>query len=131
MSKSRMPMYLGLAVAGAGGYYLYSAGGDPKRATRKFENDASRAGSKIRGEAGKAVGTGEKVGAHIDEAAEKAKRADERAAEYAKEGVQKIEKVGHETAVDVNAKIDAFDKEVEQKAAEAKKGVSSWFGGKK
>jgi hypothetical protein len=32
MSKSRMPVYLGLAAAGAGGYYLYSAGGDPKKA---------------------------------------------------------------------------------------------------
>lgn len=36
--KSRMPLWLGLAALGAGGYYLYSAGGDPKRATRKFES---------------------------------------------------------------------------------------------
>lgn len=32
MSKSNAPMYLGLAAAGAGGYYLYKAGGDPKAA---------------------------------------------------------------------------------------------------
>jgi hypothetical protein len=27
----------GLAIAGAAGYYLYSAGGDPKVAEKKFE----------------------------------------------------------------------------------------------
>jgi hypothetical protein len=31
-AKSRVPLYLGLAAAGAGGYYLYMAGGDPKQA---------------------------------------------------------------------------------------------------
>ncbi|EEH17341.2 hypothetical protein PABG_07502 [Paracoccidioides brasiliensis Pb03] len=129
MSKSRLPMYLGLAAAGAGGYYLYSAGGDPKRATRKFEDDASRAGSKIRSESNKALGA-EQLGKDIDEAAKKAQRADERAAHLAKEGVDRFEKARHEAARDVNAKIDAFDKTVEQKATEAKSGVSSWFGKK-
>lgn len=28
MSKSRLPLYLGLTAAGAGGYYLYKSGGD-------------------------------------------------------------------------------------------------------
>jgi hypothetical protein len=28
----------GVAVAGAAGYYLYSAGGDPKVAEKKFES---------------------------------------------------------------------------------------------
>ena len=37
MSKSRLPLYLGLGVAGVGGYYLYSAGGDPKVAQKKAE----------------------------------------------------------------------------------------------
>jgi hypothetical protein len=32
MSKSRVPLYLGLTAAGAGGYYLYKSGGDPKKA---------------------------------------------------------------------------------------------------
>lgn len=32
MSKSRMPLYLGLGVAGAGGYYLYRSGGDASKA---------------------------------------------------------------------------------------------------
>lgn len=37
MSKSKAPMYLGLAAAGAGGYYLYKAGGDPKAATQDIK----------------------------------------------------------------------------------------------
>ncbi|PGH02934.1 hypothetical protein GX51_04390 [Blastomyces parvus] len=162
MSKSRMPIYLGLAAAGAGGYYLYRAGGDPKRATRQFENDASRAKSKLRDEGNKALGHGsaEQIGARIDEAispkgphvdklflftvlrsfamfaklianATVDPKQDEKAAKFAKEEAEKLDKTRHNVAKDVHAKIDSFDKTVEQKAAEAKSGVSSWFGGKK
>ncbi|KAL2381517.1 hypothetical protein RJZ90_003871 [Blastomyces dermatitidis] len=168
MSKSRLPMYLGLAAAGAGGYYLYRAGGDPKRATRQLENDASRAGSKIRDESSKALGHGsaEQIGARIDEALsalsspkshEKGHtsttypyllpcfslfaklitnvtigpKQDEKATTFAKEEAERLGKARQDVAKDVNAKIDSFDKTVEQKAAEAKSGVSSWFGGKK
>ena len=35
--RSRLPLVLGLTVAGAGGYYLYAAGGDPKVAEKKIE----------------------------------------------------------------------------------------------
>lgn len=38
MSKSRMPLVLGLGAAGGIGYYLYSAGGSPKAAENKFES---------------------------------------------------------------------------------------------
>lgn len=37
MSKSRMPLYLGLTAAGAGGYYLYRAGGDVKGAKKEMK----------------------------------------------------------------------------------------------
>lgn len=37
MSKSRMPLYLGFAAAGAGGYYLYNAGGDPEAAKNQIK----------------------------------------------------------------------------------------------
>ena len=37
MSKSRMPALLGLTAAGGIGYYLYSAGGDPKVAKKQAE----------------------------------------------------------------------------------------------
>lgn len=38
MSKSRLPLVLGLGAAGGVGYYLYSAGGNPKAAENKFES---------------------------------------------------------------------------------------------
>lgn len=38
MSKSRMPLVLGLGAAGGVGYYLYNAGGNAKAAENKFES---------------------------------------------------------------------------------------------
>lgn len=38
MSRSRMPLVLGLGAAGGIGYYLYSAGGNAKAAEAKFES---------------------------------------------------------------------------------------------
>lgn len=38
MSKSRMPLYLALAGAGAGGYYLYRAGGDVDTAKKAMKS---------------------------------------------------------------------------------------------
>lgn len=35
--KSRLPVYAGVAAVSAVGYYLYSAGGSPKVAEKKFE----------------------------------------------------------------------------------------------
>lgn len=35
MSRSRLPLYLGLTAAGAGGYYLYKSGGDVDAATAR------------------------------------------------------------------------------------------------
>ena len=40
MSKRALTV-LGLAVAGGAGYYLYTAGGDPKVAQKQFEGDLS------------------------------------------------------------------------------------------
>lgn len=37
MSKNRTGLYLGLAAAGAGGYYLYRAGGDVKGAKHEMK----------------------------------------------------------------------------------------------
>jgi len=36
--KSRLPLYLGVTVAGGVGYYLYNAGGNPKVAEKQFES---------------------------------------------------------------------------------------------
>ncbi|PGH21570.1 hypothetical protein AJ80_03130 [Polytolypa hystricis UAMH7299] len=135
-AKSRMPMWLGIGAAAAGGgYYLYSAGGDPKKATRKLEDDASRARSKLRGEKQSAEEMGERAGAKVDEAvdnaADRAKGVENRSSQLTKEGVEKFDEARHSTAQDIKQKIEEADKTVEQKAAEAKSGVSSWFGGKK
>lgn len=37
MSKSRLPLFLGVAGVSGVGYYLYSAGGDTKVAQKKAE----------------------------------------------------------------------------------------------
>lgn len=37
MSKNRTGLYLGLAAASAGGYYLYRAGGDAKGAKHEMK----------------------------------------------------------------------------------------------
>ena len=36
--RSKAPLYITLAAAGGVGYYLYSAGGNPKVAEKKFES---------------------------------------------------------------------------------------------
>ena len=36
--RSKAPLYITLAAAGGVGYYLYSAGGNPKLAEKKFES---------------------------------------------------------------------------------------------
>jgi hypothetical protein len=38
MSRSRVPLVLGLGAAGGIGYYLFSAGGNVKAAENKFES---------------------------------------------------------------------------------------------
>ncbi|EEP82009.1 predicted protein [Uncinocarpus reesii 1704] len=136
-AKSRMPMWIGLGIAGAGGYYLYSAGGDPKKATQKFEDDASRAKHKIRGDYDKdAQQAGAKAGARVDEgidqARDTAKRLDQRATDFAKDKANDFERARQDTAKEFHQKVDNLERDVERKAEDAKSGISSWFGsGKK
>ena len=42
MSKSRAPLYIGLGLAAGVGYYLYTAGGDPKVAEKQLEGGPRR-----------------------------------------------------------------------------------------
>lgn len=42
MSKPRTGLYLGLAAAGAGGYYLYRAGGDAVGAKEEMKGGFSQ-----------------------------------------------------------------------------------------
>ncbi|OXV10626.1 hypothetical protein Egran_01612 [Elaphomyces granulatus] len=136
-TKSRVPLYLGLAAAGAGGYYLYMAGGDPKLAKGQAKVDAEKAKSRLpSGE--QAEQSGEKVGEQaadfeevVQVAREKTKIDDDNIKQYAKEGIEKIDQVRHDTARSMGTTIDKLDRKVEEKASEAKKGISSWFGGGK
>ncbi|RHZ67564.1 uncharacterized protein CDV56_109641 [Aspergillus thermomutatus] len=143
MSKSRTPMYLGLAAAGGLGYYMYRAGGDPKIAKKEMEIDAHKARAKIpRGSEAARAGEefGKEASATVDEAINNARtkaKADERIPEIAQNGKQKIDKLRQEAVnrarigVDeMDKKVDEFDRTVEKKAAEAKGTLSSWFGGK-
>ncbi|GAM85790.1 hypothetical protein ANO11243_037980 [Dothideomycetidae sp. 11243] len=140
---------LGLGVVGAGGYYLYQAGGSPKVAEKQVEHDAARLSTSIRDQLPgreKEVKTeakvlGEQAGAKIDSAyaSAKAKAADAEArlSGYANDASRRLENARQETGKGLNKAIDNFDKSVEDGAAKiqegaskAKGGISSWFGGK-
>merc|ERR1712169_176004 len=47
MSKSRVPLALGLGAAGGIGYYLYAAGGNAKAAENKFESDMHKVSANV------------------------------------------------------------------------------------
>ncbi|KAK3179834.1 hypothetical protein K4F52_008751 [Lecanicillium sp. MT-2017a] len=127
MSKSRMPLILGLGAAGGVGYYLYNAGGNAKAAENKFESDVHKASANIKshlpgsGKTEKEMkGYGAEAGAKVDkawnEADAKAKAARESAESYAKDAKAEAFKA-----------VDKFDKTVEEGAAKAKSGLSGWF----
>jgi hypothetical protein len=42
MSKSRLPLVIGLGAAGGVGYYLYNTGGNAKAAEKKFESASTQ-----------------------------------------------------------------------------------------
>ncbi|KAL6892485.1 hypothetical protein HDV57DRAFT_512816 [Trichoderma longibrachiatum] len=131
-SKSRMPLILGLGAAGGIGYYLYGAGGNARAAEKKFEADADRASAKIRSHLpgrtpdaeDKFKSYGQEAGAKIDkavaEADREAVRLKKEAEAYAKDAKSEAMKA-----------VDKFDRKVEDGAAKAKGGISSWFGGSK
>lgn len=130
MSRSRMPLILGLGAAGGVGYYLYSAGGNAKAAEAKFESDGDRAAAKIKGklpgdspDAEKGFkNIGQEAGAKIDKALadadKEANKLKSNAESYAKDAKSETLKA-----------IDKFDQKVEDGAAKAKSGISGWFGG--
>ena len=48
-NKNRLPLYIGLGVAGIAGYYLYSAGGSPKVAKKEVERRSTDGKGKVVG----------------------------------------------------------------------------------
>ncbi|KAI6092196.1 hypothetical protein F4821DRAFT_159065 [Hypoxylon rubiginosum] len=132
MSRSRLSLALGLTAAGGVGYYLYSAGGDPKVAQKKAEADAHRASAQFkselpgRGEQAKkdVEKYGAEAGAKVDGALNKTQ------AELAK-ARQETEAYAKDAKAAALKKVDEFDRKVETEASKAKSGISSWFGGSK
>jgi len=129
--KSRAPLIIGLAAAGGVGYYLYTAGGNPKVAEKQFETDLSRASAKVKseipGRGKEAEKNAEKwateAGQKIDSTTDKAR------AELGK-AEAKFDQYRKDASKDALKKIDELDRKVEEGTAKAKSGISSWFGGK-
>ncbi|KND89607.1 hypothetical protein TOPH_05589, partial [Tolypocladium ophioglossoides CBS 100239] len=130
MSKSRMPLILGLGAAGGIGYYFYSAGGNAKAAENKFESDVHKASASVKSRlpggspnAEKELkGYGAEAGAKLDKAVsdtdKQASRLKSNTEAYAKDA-----------KADALKAVDKFDQKVEDGAAKAKSGISGWFGG--
>ncbi|KAF1354751.1 hypothetical protein BDV97DRAFT_365988 [Delphinella strobiligena] len=145
-ARSRLPLIATLALGGAGGYYLYNAGGRPKVAEKQFEHDAARLSSKVRSEfpgKEKEVKTeaklygeqakqyGEQIGDKVDEtlASAKAKSKEYETQLQAKtaEAEKALEKYRKDAGKELNAAVDKFDKTVEDGVSKTKSGISSWF----
>ncbi|KIV96939.1 hypothetical protein PV10_00752 [Exophiala mesophila] len=121
----------GLAVAGGVGYYLYSAGGDPKVAEKKFEADASKLSAQIKSELPGREKQAEKKGeALAQQVGQKFDQASADARSKLADAEAKAKEYREKTGKELNNAIDKFDKTVEDGAAKAKSGISSWFGGK-
>ena len=54
--------------------------------------------------------------------------AENKAIELEKEAAKRFNNIKEATRKDLSQTVDSFDKTVERKAAEAKNGLSSWFG---
>ncbi|KAL2423287.1 hypothetical protein ABEF95_004298 [Exophiala dermatitidis] len=142
MSSRRGLQVAGLAIAGGAGYYLYKAGGSPKTAEKQFEADAAKLSAEIRKElpgrqkeAEKtaeawASQAGQKVDKASADATSKAQQAEAEARAKLAEAEARAKELGQETKKEFNSAVDKFDRTVEEKAAKAKSGISSWFGGK-
>jgi len=131
MSSNRVFTLLGVAAAGGVGYYLYNAGGDPKVAEKKFEADASRLSSQVKNELPGRGKEAKKEGeALVNQASNKFDQASADAKSKLSEAEAKARELSQKAGKDLNGAIDKFDKTVEDKAAKAKSGISSWFGGK-
>ncbi|KAK3903946.1 hypothetical protein C8A05DRAFT_32283 [Staphylotrichum tortipilum] len=101
MSRSRATLAIGLAAAGGVGYYLYSAGGSPSAAGKKFESDAYHVADKVSAEA-------EQKGRQVDAKAE----------------------AFNKNVSKAKGEVDAAARKVEEDAAKGKSYLSSWFGSK-
>ncbi|KEY72007.1 hypothetical protein S7711_00027 [Stachybotrys chartarum IBT 7711] len=132
MSRSRLPLVLGLGAASGVGYYLYNAGGSPKAAEKKFESDIHKASATAKAHLpGSTPGAEQKLkgaGADAGEKIDKTYAEIDRQTSRAKSNVEAYTKDAKAEAIKA---VDKFDAKVEEGAAKAKGGISSWFGGSK
>jgi len=129
-------------VLGGAGYYLYSAGGNPRVAEKKFEHDAASASSSIKshipgvGKEAKTQAklTAEEAGAKIDHATNALRdtthKVDAKLENYRAGAEKKIDEYRRETGAKLSSAVDKFDHSVEKGAAQSKSWISGWFGGK-
>ncbi|KAL4928454.1 uncharacterized protein BDV17DRAFT_291669 [Aspergillus undulatus] len=144
-AKSRTGLYAALGFLGAGGYYFYRAGGDPKVAGDEIRHDVAVARSKAPGtESGERAGekAGLETNLNIDEAANNpqtknsdlASQAQRKFDEFSASGKDQANKLRADAEAQANKLKDEASRlgnEAEEKANEAKNTVSGWFGGKK
>ncbi|KAF1918954.1 hypothetical protein BDU57DRAFT_490777 [Ampelomyces quisqualis] len=145
MSGRVLPV-VGLAAAGGVGYYLYSAGGDPKLAEKKAEHDAANAVRRVKGdfpgqdkEAKKAGEEGyEAVRStaqqYANQARTEAQKAEQKLDQYSVEARKKYEEAKvqaerelNSTRREVNSAVDKFDKQAIEATRETKSWFGSWF----
>ncbi|EJT80401.1 hypothetical protein GGTG_00401 [Gaeumannomyces tritici R3-111a-1] len=127
MSKSRIPVMLGLAGAGGVGYYLYQSGGNTKVAQKQFEHDMHSASTKVKSEL---PGRGREYEKEAEKLGAQAGAKFDTATANAKAEAAKLEAYARDAKAGAMKKVDEFDRKVEDGAAKAKGGISGWFGGK-
>ncbi|KAL3479152.1 hypothetical protein BJX99DRAFT_222591 [Aspergillus californicus] len=139
--KSRTGLYLGLGAVGAGAYYFYRAGGNPRAAKEEMKHDMNKARNKtpnteIAERAGEK--TGLEANLNIDEAANNPTTQNKDLTSQAYRKLDEMSQAGKDmgqAGKDQAAKLRA---EAEEKAAKLSKGAEEkaaeakgWFGGKK
>ncbi|KAL5335717.1 hypothetical protein BJX70DRAFT_374332 [Aspergillus crustosus] len=136
--KSRTGLYAGLGVLGAGAYYFYRAGGDPKLAKEEAKYDVYKARANApTPAAGERAGerTGLETNLNLDEAGTNPAGRDPTLASQAQRKLDDLSAVGNKKVDELSqaGKVQAIKlkDEAEEKAAEAKSTVSGWFGSKK
>ncbi|PHH62213.1 hypothetical protein CDD81_7340 [Ophiocordyceps australis] len=130
MSKSRMPLYLGVGAITGVGYYLYQSGGNAKAAEKKFESDVHSASASVKsslpGRSPDAEKEFKKYGAEAGAKIDKALSEADKQASRLKSNTEAYAKDAKAEAMKA---VDKFDQKVEEGTAKAKSGISSWFGG--
>ncbi|KAF2657103.1 hypothetical protein K491DRAFT_714833 [Lophiostoma macrostomum CBS 122681] len=138
----RLLTTVGVGAAGIGGYYLYSAGGNPKLAEKQLEHDAATAARKVKGdfpgqdkEAKKAGEEGlEAIKAKADQLGQEFKHqgdvADKRLSQATSDAQKRLAETRQEVGQKVDKAADQFDKKVHEGVSQSKSWLGSWFGGK-